>query len=216
MISSKRRLHPDLYDCGPSLPLANGYPMSFAPPAIRFKLFPNFIYDSKQSSTIPAEYKPEDHTPAAAVERVKSSGGICVKTYFERGFAADRNLPVISSDVLAEIRRAASQSGLVLMIHANTFEAQKFAVDGGVDVIAHGMWTWGDLATGTKLPGSIATLLDRVVQKKIGYQSTIQVIQGLRAYFDPDYLNMKEIRRIVPAEMLEWFNSPGGNRSRAN
>src|SRR5271154_988881 len=32
-------LHPDLYDCGESLPFANGYPMSFAPPAIRFKLF---------------------------------------------------------------------------------------------------------------------------------------------------------------------------------
>ncbi len=30
---------------GESLPFANGYPMSFAPPAMRFKLFPNFIYD---------------------------------------------------------------------------------------------------------------------------------------------------------------------------
>jgi hypothetical protein len=27
------KLHPDLYDCGQSLPIANGYPMSFAPPA---------------------------------------------------------------------------------------------------------------------------------------------------------------------------------------
>jgi hypothetical protein len=26
-------LHPDLYDCGPSLPVANGYPMSFVPPS---------------------------------------------------------------------------------------------------------------------------------------------------------------------------------------
>jgi len=49
-------LHPDLYDCGESLPFANGYPMSFAPPAKRFKLFPNFIYDPKQASSIPPEY----------------------------------------------------------------------------------------------------------------------------------------------------------------
>ena len=42
-------LHPDLYDCGDSLPFANGYPMSFAPPERRFKLFPNFIYDPKQA-----------------------------------------------------------------------------------------------------------------------------------------------------------------------
>ena len=86
-------LHPDLYDCGESLPFANGYPMSFAPPEMRFKLFPNFIYDPAQASSIPSEYRPEDHTPAADVERVKRSGGICVKTYFERGFGRDRHLP---------------------------------------------------------------------------------------------------------------------------
>ena len=34
-------LHPDLYDCGESLPFANGYPMSFAPPETRFRPFPN-------------------------------------------------------------------------------------------------------------------------------------------------------------------------------
>jgi hypothetical protein len=50
-------LHPDLYDCGPSLPIANGYPMSFAPLALRFELFPNFIYDPKpcaMTSTSPS------------------------------------------------------------------------------------------------------------------------------------------------------------------
>jgi hypothetical protein len=41
--------------------------MSFAPPAVRFKPFPNFIYDAKHADRIPPEYKPEDHTPAADV-----------------------------------------------------------------------------------------------------------------------------------------------------
>src|SRR5580693_5556155 len=203
-------LHPDLYDCGQSLPFANGYPMSFAPPAIRFKLFPNFIYDPKQAASIPTEYKPQDHTPAAAVAAVKSSGGICVKTYFEHGFGADRNLPVMSSDVLAEIRKSATEAGLVLMMHANSFEAQTFAVDGDVDVVAHGMWNWGDLDKQSELPAGITRLLDLVVQKKIGYQPTIQVMQGLRAYFDPEYLNMKAIPKIIPAEMLTWFSSSEG------
>lgn len=203
-------LHPDLYDCGQSLPFANGYPMSFAPPAIRFKLFPNFIYDPRQASSIPAEYKPQDHTPAAAVAAVKRSGGICVKTYFERGFGRDRNLPVMGPDVLAEIREAAERAGLVLVMHANSFEAQKFAVDGDVDVIAHGLWNWGEFDNETDLPAGIAKLFDRVVQKRIGYQPTIQVMQGLRAYFDPEYLNMTAIPKVIPAEMLKWFNSPEG------
>lgn len=204
------KLHPDLYDCGESLPFANGYPMSFAPPETRFQLFPNFVYDPNQASSIPARYKPQDHTPAADVARVKASGGICVKIYFERGFGQDNHLPVISPDVLAEIRKAATQANLVLMMHANSFEAQRFAVAGDVDVIAHGMWNWGDLDKNTDLPAEIRTLLDQIVGKEIGYQPTIQVMQGLRAYFDPEYLKVEAIPKVVPKEMLEWFNSPEG------
>ncbi|MGA7929401.1 MAG: amidohydrolase family protein [Candidatus Sulfotelmatobacter sp.] len=203
-------LHPDLYDCGQSLPIANGYPMSFAPPTVRFKLFPNFIYDPKQAPSIPPEYRPEDHSAAAAVARVKNSGGICVKTYFERGFGRERNLPVISADTIAEIRKDATQAGLVLMMHANSLEAQKFAVDGDVDVIAHGMWNWGDLRNPSELPAEIKSLLDRIVDNRIGYQPTIQVMGGLRAYFDPQYLTLQTIPKVIPAEMLEWFNSPQG------
>jgi imidazolonepropionase-like amidohydrolase len=203
-------LHPDLYDCGEPLVFANGYPMSFSPPAKRFKLFPNFIYDPKQASSTPSEYRPEDHTPAADVASVKRSGGICVKTFFERGFARDKNLPVMGPGVLADIRKAATQAGLVLMMHANSFEAQNFAVEGDVDVLVHGMWHWGDLDKKSEDPAEIKTLLDRIVEKKIGYQPTIQVLQGELAYFDPEYLKIEAIPKVIPKEMLEWFKSPEG------
>jgi Amidohydrolase family len=203
-------LHPDLYDCGPSLPLANGYPMSFAPPALRFQLFPNFLYDPAHSASIPADYKPQDHTPAAAVAADKRAGAICVKTYFEHGFGQEKNLPVITPGMAAGVRNAATQEGLVLMMHANSFEAQQFAVNTDVDVIAHGMWNWGALDRQPELPPDIKTLLDRIVQKRTGYQATIQVMGGLRAYFDPEYLKMPAIPRVIPAALLGWFNSPEG------
>ena len=203
-------LHPDLDDCGPSLPLANGYPMSFAPPVLRFQLFPNFLYDPAQSASIPAEYKPQDHTPTAAVAADKRAGAICVKTYFERGFGKDRNLPVITPALAAGVRRAATQDGLVMMMHANSFEAQQFAVNAGVDVIAHGMWNWGALDRQPELPPEIKTLLERIVKKRTGYQPTIQVMGGLRAYFDPEYLKTSAIPRVIPAALLAWFNSPAG------
>ncbi len=203
-------LHPDLYDCGPSLPFANGYPMSFAPPALRFQLFPNFLYDSAQAASIPAEYKPQDHTPAAAVATDKQAGAICVKTYFEHGFGKDRNLPIITPSMAAEVRKAATQNGLVMMMHANSFEAQQFAVEADVDVIAHGMWNWGSLDRHPDLPPEIKTLLDRIAQKRTGYQATIQVMEGLRAYFDPEYLKLPAIPKVIPAELLAWFNSPDG------
>ena len=203
-------LHPDLYGCGDALILANGYPMSFWPPETRFDLSPNFIYDPKQASSIPPGYKPEYHTVAAAVARVKNSGGICVKTFFERGFGPNANLPVISPDVLAAIRRAATEANLVLMIHANSFEAQTFGVEGNVDVLAHGMWNWGDLNQRTDLPAQIKALLDQIVEKRIGYQPTAQVTHAQSAYFEPDYLKMPAISKVVPPQMLEWFNSARG------
>jgi imidazolonepropionase-like amidohydrolase len=203
-------LHPDVYDCGPSLPLANGYPMSFAPSPLRFQLFPNFLYDPAQSASIPAEYKPQDHTPTAAVAHDKRAGAICVKTYFERGFGKDRNLPVITPAMAAGVRKAATQDGLVMMMHANSFEAQKFAVASGVDVIAHGMWNWGALDRQPELPPEIKTLLDRIVKKRTGYQPTIQVMGGLRTYFDPEYLKMPTLPQVIPAPLLAWFNSPAG------
>jgi imidazolonepropionase-like amidohydrolase len=203
-------LHPDLYDCGPSLPLANGYPMSFAPPALRFQLFPNFLYDPTQSASIPGEYRAEDHTPAAAIAADKRAGAICVKTYFEHGFGKDRNLPVITPDVAAGVRKAATQSSLVMMMHANSFEAQQFAVNADVDVIAHGMWNWAALDRQPELPPEIKTLLDQIVKKRTGYQATLQVMGGLRAYFDPEYLKMPAIPYVIPAALLAWFNSPEG------
>jgi imidazolonepropionase-like amidohydrolase len=203
-------LHPDLYDCGGALAFANGYPMSFAPPATRFKPFPNFIYDPKQADKIPSEYKPEDHTPAADVEKVKKSGAICVKTFFERGFANDKNLPVMSAETMSEIRNAATAAGLVLMIHANGFEAQKFAEEGNADVIVHGMWNWGKLDPSPEVPDEIKQVLDQIVEKRIGYQPTLQVLYGEEAYFDHSYLKMPAIRKVIPAEMLNWFQSPEG------
>ena len=202
--------HPDLYDCGPSLPVANGYPMSFAPSPQRFQLFPNFLYDPAQAASIPAEYKPQDHTPAAAVAADKRAGAICVKTYFEHGFGKDRNLPVITPGMAAEVRQAATRDGLVMMMHANSFEAQQFAVNADVDIIAHGMWNWGALDRQPELPPQIKALLDRIVQKRIGYQATIQVMGGLRAYFDPEYLKLPAIPRVIPAALVDWFNSPDG------
>jgi hypothetical protein len=110
----------------------------------------------------------------------------------------------------AGVRNAATQNGLVMMMHANSFEAQQFAEDADVDVIAHGMWNWGALDQQPELPPEIKTLLDRIVQKRTGYQATIQVMRGLRAYFDPEYLKMPEIPQIIPVSLLAWFNSPEG------
>jgi hypothetical protein len=203
-------LHPDIYDCSQPLVYANGYPMSFSPPATRFKAYSNFIYDPAQADKIPAEYNPQDYTPAKGIARIKADGGICVKTHFERGFGNQRNLPVMSPAVYADVREQASKEKLVLVTHGNSFEAQTFAVNGGVDVLAHGMWHWGAFNKETELPAEIKQLLDRIVERKIGYQPTMQVLYGLGAYFDPSYLNSPSLPKLLPKSMLAWLKTPAG------
>jgi imidazolonepropionase-like amidohydrolase len=202
--------HPDLYHCGPSLPVADGYPMAFASPEERFRVFPNWLFDPARPAAGPAGARVENHTPAAAVSAVKAAGGICVKTYFERGFGSQANLPVIGPDLLSQVRASASRDGLVLMMHANSFEAQRLAVDAGVDVIAHGLWNWGEMSKSQVLPEEVKALLDRIVDRRIGYQPTIQVIAGMLAYFDSTYLQQAAVSRVVPPAMAEWFRAPEG------
>ncbi|CAN7190846.1 amidohydrolase family protein [Duganella sp. LjRoot269] len=203
-------LHPDIYDCGAPLVFANGYPSAYASPETRFDTFSNFIYDPAQADKIPARFKPEDYTPAKGVARVKADNAICVKTHFEHGFGAMHNLPVMSPAVYAEVRSAATKEGVVLVTHGNSFEAQTFAVNGGVDVLAHGMWHWGALDKEKELPAEIKQLLDKIVERKIGFQPTMQVLYGLGAYFDPAYLNNPALAKLLPPAMLAWLKTPEG------
>ena len=59
----KAPLHPDLYDCGEAVPMANGYPMVILPPERAYKAFPNFLVDPEHPVPLPEGVKPEDHTP---------------------------------------------------------------------------------------------------------------------------------------------------------
>jgi hypothetical protein len=204
-------LHPDVYDCGAPLVFANGYPSSYAPPETRFEMFSNFIYDPAQADKIPAKYKPEDYTPAKGVARVKADGAICVKTHYEHGFGTQRNLPVMSPEVYGEVRAAATKEGLLLVTHGNSFESQTFAVNGGTDVLAHGLWNWGALNKSTELPDDIKLLLDKIAARGIGFQPTMQVLYGLRAYVDPEYLSNPALGKLLPPSMLAWLKTPEGN-----
>ena len=87
--------------------------------------------------------------------------------------------------VFAEVRAAADRQRPDAGAHANSFETQTAAVAGDADVLAHGMWHWGALDRETELPAPIKLLLDEIVRKRTGYQPTMQVLYGLRAYFDP-------------------------------
>jgi hypothetical protein len=203
-------LHPDVYDCGAALVLANGYPMAYLSPEARFLVNPNFLYDARQADVIPNAFSPANHTPAATVARVTEAGGICVKTFWETGFGELRGLPTPTHDMIAEVIEASHADNLTVTMHANSYEAHRFATETRVDAVVHGLWNWGAFAADTGLPGPIAAVLDTVVAEDIGYMPTMQVLEGMRLMYDPEFLDDPALAAVIPAELIDWYRSDEG------
>ncbi len=206
-------LKPDLHHIGYSgAAVANGYPMIYTPEEFRFEMEPNFIYLESQAEHIPDKYNPADHTPKAVVKRIKNSGAVAVKSYYESGFGRMSNLPLPTKSIMTELLKEAHANGLVLTVHANTLEGHSFLADVGVDILAHGLWNWEkykDVPTDS-LPLEIKETLDVQIQKQIGYTPTLTVIEGEGALVDTEFLNQPALKKVVPKDLLEWYKTEEG------
>jgi imidazolonepropionase-like amidohydrolase len=198
--------HPDLYHCG-ALPVADGYPSHFAPSLVRNRVFPDFVVEPKAAGGADAQ----QHSPQAVVERVKQQGASCIKTFFERGFGHDHDLPVPSPELFAQIVKSARSAGLPVLLHASSLEAQRFGVEGGTTIFAHGMWNWNEFNDSATLPDAAREVLDQIAGRRIGYMPTMQVLGGLRVLFEPDYFDRPGVQRVVPPSLLDWYRSPDGH-----
>ncbi len=203
-------LKPDLYHIGYSgATIANGYPMIYTPEEFRFEIEPNFIYLESQAENIPDKYKPADHTPKAVVNRIKNSGAIAVKSYYESGFGRMSNLPLPTKSIMTELLNESHANGLVLTVHANSLEGHSFLADVGVDILAHGLWNWEkykDVPTDS-LPLEIKETLDLQIQKQIGYTPTLTVIEGEGALVDNKFINQPALKKVIPKNLLEWYKT---------
>jgi imidazolonepropionase-like amidohydrolase len=203
-------VHPDLYSCGPALPLENGYPMVFLPPARGRVLFPNYLADPRQPGAGPSDSL--DHTPKAAVDRAVAAGGICIKTFYEDGFGDRSDWPTPTAAMLEAVRVESRAKNVTLMMHANAFVAWQFAAAVPVDVIVHGMWNWDqhEPTATDSLPAAIRAVLDSVIARRIAFMPTLRVIEGLADLYDSTFLLDPRLAKVVPAPVVAWYRSPAG------
>lgn len=202
---------PDAVFCG-GAPIANGYPIVYAPEDVRFRI-PQaryFLYDPRQADRIPDDIDPAEHTPEAVVARMAEDGAVCVKTFYETGFGEMHDLPTPTLPMAKALVRAAHARGLPVLIHANSLEAQKFALAAGADVIAHGLWNGFTLDQGG-FSEEVSALLDEISAREPGYQPTMQVLHGLLDLFDERFLDLPALRHAYPPELLEWYRTEEGS-----
>jgi imidazolonepropionase-like amidohydrolase len=141
---------------------------------------------------------------------MKADGAICVKTFYEHGYGPTHGLPVPQIGTIRALVESAHAAGLPVLIHANAEEAQRFGLDAGVDILAHGVWRWDEKSDTTALTPSIGLLLDQVLATHTGWQPTIQVLYGERDLFEPSYLDDPRLARVLPSELIAWYRSPEG------
>ena len=201
---------PTVLDCGAALALANGYPMTYLPSPERFAMFSNFLYDARQAGAIPAEYPAAEHTPEAAVARVAAAGGICVKSFHESGFGAQRGtLPTPTEELMRDVVAASHRRHLPLLLHANSLAAHRFAAAVGADAVVHGLWNW-DVPVTASLPDEVRRVLDDERRAGIATMATLRVIGGLGDLFSTTFLGDPHVAQVVPRELLDWYRSEDG------
>jgi imidazolonepropionase-like amidohydrolase len=204
--------HPDLFRCDPAV-LLDGYPTLFTDAPVRYRLWPDYIYEPANAAVhpIPKGVDPAQHTPEVIIDRFAASGARCIKIFIEAGFGGASNWPVMSKETLQRVRAATRKRGLLLVAHANSIDMQRMAVEAQVDVLAHGLWNWNEYSTNEGVPPAIATHLREIHAKKIGYQPTLRVIAALADLFREDTLKDPAYAKVVPGPLLEWYATPAGH-----
>jgi imidazolonepropionase-like amidohydrolase len=201
---------PDTYFCGGAV-LMDGYPSNYLPKESRYTAMPYWLVEARTpGSTLPPGVTASEHTPQAVVTRMKGAGAICVKTFFERDFGGVHNLPVPQAATIRALVRAAHAAELPVLMHANSLEAQQFALDTGVDIIAHGLWNTDEKTKPGELTALEKSVLDRVIAANVGWQPTLQVLYGLQNLFDEATLADPRLTRVLPRSLIEWYRTPEG------
>jgi imidazolonepropionase-like amidohydrolase len=203
--------HPDLFRCGAAVVL-DGYPSVFADQSVRYKLFPDFIYEPANAAQhpLPPGEDAAKHTPEAVIGKIASSDARCVKIFIEDGFGDSTEWPIMSKDTLARVRAETRKHNLLLVAHANALGMQRIAVETQVDVIAHGLWNWDKETYKQGVPDAVAAHLRNIRTKHIGYQPTLRVIAGLADLFRADTLEDPTYAKVVPPSVLAWYGTDAG------
>lgn len=204
-------IRPTAYFCG-AAPMKDGYPMRFIPKPLRYQITPYFLMDG---GPVPEGIDASQHTPQSVITRMKSEGAICVKTHYESGFGGRGNWPVPSLTLIRELKNEAKKAGLPVLLHANAQVAQRFGNEAGVDMFAHGMWTWDD-QTANSLSSGITDILDKTIKQRIYFQPTVQVLYGERDVFNPEYLKQNALSNVLPKSVIDWYATAAGQSYRNN
>ncbi len=206
-------VHPRLFHCWLAVILSDGFMALELEGAPIDQFYSGYLIDHHAGGLVPDDADPTLHTPIAVVDNVRRQGGRCVKLYYEEalwwpGGAPGFRLP--SAAIVRDIVTAARARNLPVVLHATTPNGHRFAMETGIDVLAHGMWEWPGQGFATPEPRpDYAQLARDIAQSDIKLQPTLSTIFNTASLFDPSVLTDPAWTHVVPAAYLNYLNGEG-------
>ena len=209
-------VRPDIYTCGEQVQVMNDFMMEMEEYSIEDRLKYPFLYDKyNQDLNIPDSINLESHTPKSIISNIaREQQGICVKTLYEdesSGFPQSWELPTL--DLMHDLIDEAHQEGIPVIMHSPSFNGQKFALEAGVDIIAHSMWNWYDSSEqflDLTFTQKHKDLLLNIASKKVGYQPTFRAIYGEVDLLNDQFINDPALKNVYPMAYFDWMNTQDG------
>lgn len=204
--------HPRLHHCGHGLVLSNGFmSLDFSPEDFEAR-FPHFLHDSYGGAVLPEGVDPADHTPQTVVRRLRDDGATCIKLYYEEALWMPGGPPPFalpSVEIVRDVVTAAHEAGMPVLLHATTPDGHRFALESGVDILAHGLWEWPGTSYSVETPpAGIQAVADAVAAAAISLQPTMRTIRNTESMFDPGVLADPRLPSVLTAEHIDYLNDP--------
>lgn len=204
-------IHPRLFHCGQGVILNNGFMSLEIPPGTLGEAYPGYLVDHYRADNSSEGSGSTGHTPAEAIDHVLAEGGRCVKIYYEEalwwpGVALEFELPTV--EIVKDLVDAAHQHNLPVLLHATTPEGHRFALDSGVDILAHGMWEWPSQAFDAPEPAAeYSRIANDVSDSDIWIQPTLSTIRNTGSLFEPSVLADPGWRHAVPDSYMQYLRT---------
>ncbi len=208
---------PDIYTCGSQIQVFNDFMMEMEELPLKNRLDFPFLFDKyNENIQIPDSINLELHSPKSIVDNIKGiQQGIGAKIVYEdesSGFPQSWELP--SLNLMRDLVEQANNAGIPVLMHATSYDAQKFGLEAGIDIFAHSMWNWynnPEQFLDTAFTQAHQETLKKIAALQIGYQLTFRTIQGEVDLMQPGFLANPALVDVFPKAYLNWLNTEEAN-----
>tara|TARA_R110002167_G_scaffold115853_20_gene290527 strand:+ start:1814 stop:3388 length:1575 start_codon:yes stop_codon:yes gene_type:complete len=213
------RIRPQIYTCAQKVKVMDDFEMVMNESNQQERYETPFLYDRfNEHIKFPDSIDLELHTASHLISQIAQEDNICIKTLYEdaaSGLPQTWELPTL--EIMGELVKEAHAKNLPVIMHATSYEGQAFALNAGVDVIAHTMWNWSadpKEYLNTDLPETHKELLFKIAAQQIGYQPTFRVILAEKDILDNTFNDDPILELLYTPDYLDWLQSEEGQWGR--